>query len=167
VPNIPLSADQDKPPNLTGLPILDAAKVLVRLAAASTINDLNSLSDKGLALQIGAAIFHDCETETLLADLRARILANQPRLAEQFRHQQAGAPALEGTSSAEDALREIGAAAFLEGMNPGDFLALNRDAIIKFGARNLLGDAVIELAIAELRRRRRGEEQRLLSRVAT
>jgi hypothetical protein len=84
---------------LVGLPVLDAAKVLVRLAAASTITDLNSLSNKALALQISTLIAEDDESENLLADLRARVSENRPHLARSLLQQlESCVPALQGES---------------------------------------------------------------------
>ena len=66
---------------LYGLPILDAAKVLVRLAAACTVSDLNSIANRALAFQISTLIAEDYEADNLLADLRARVLRNREHLA--------------------------------------------------------------------------------------
>jgi hypothetical protein len=75
-------------PELTGVPLYDAEVALISLAAASTVADINSIQDIGLALQISALISENIEPEAALMDLRARVLQNRAHLAHAWREQQ-------------------------------------------------------------------------------
>jgi hypothetical protein len=92
-----ISGDSASIPEMTGLPLYDAALVLVSLAAATTVADINSIEDKALALAISAMIANNIEPEAQLADLRARVLENRRYLASTLLdQQQKSLPALEG-----------------------------------------------------------------------
>jgi hypothetical protein len=142
---------------LVGLPLYDAALALIDLAARTTVHEINTLNDKALALAISASIYQNIDPEVQLMDLRARVLENRPKLAAEWYEQQQN-------PSLDDALRRVGAAAFLENVGAGDFISLDADALVAFGARNHIPDNVLDVAVAELRRRR-GHAQRLLAEV--
>jgi hypothetical protein len=85
---------------MTGLPLYDAALALISLAAATTVIDINSLADKGLALQISAMISRNIDPEVTLMDLRTRVLENRPKLAHEWLQQQEkSVPVLESPGS--------------------------------------------------------------------
>jgi hypothetical protein len=81
---------------LVGLPLYDAALALISLAAATTVADINSIQDIGLALQISALISENIDPEVTLMDLRARVLQNGAHLAHEWLEQQESSrPALQ------------------------------------------------------------------------
>jgi hypothetical protein len=154
-------------PGLTGLPLLDAALVLINLACATTVADINAIKDKALALAISASIYHNIDPEVQLMGLRASVLENKPKLAAEWlaQQQENSAAAPKGPPSIDEALRRVGIAAFLENLGGSEFLRLTGDEITKFAARNLIPERLVDIAVDELRRRR-NEAKRLLPGVA-
>lgn len=69
---------------LTGIPLYDAALALIDLAARTTVHEINSLSDKGLALSISAMIYKNIDPEVQLMDIRTQVLENKQRLVSEF-----------------------------------------------------------------------------------